>query len=144
MKITGFISKYMGTRADKIYFVTIGFLLIGIGYMAGYWVGNARKGTPIVFETKSEAPKIISDEDIAQLAEAVKNQDSQVSAASANGQVAGSTSKSGYVASVSGKKYYALNCSEVKRIKEENKIYFATEKDAIDAGYEASVCVKGK
>ena len=46
-----------------------------------------------------------------------------------------------YVASKSGTKYYLLSCSVAKRIKDENKVFFATTQDAAAAGYEpASTC----
>jgi hypothetical protein len=38
------------------------------------------------------------------------------------------------VASKSGKRYYFLHCSGVKRIKEANKIYFKSENDAKKRG----------
>ena len=41
-----------------------------------------------------------------------------------------------YVASVSGVKYYKLDCGGVSRIKEENKTYFNSAKEAENAGYE--------
>ena len=41
-----------------------------------------------------------------------------------------SDAKDIYVASKNGTKYYLLNCSGVSRIKEENKIYFATKAEA--------------
>ena len=40
-----------------------------------------------------------------------------------------------FVASKSGTKYHAMNCSGSKTIKETNKIYFATEDEAQAAGY---------
>lgn len=40
-----------------------------------------------------------------------------------------------FVASKNGKKYYPLSCGGAKRIKEENKIYFATTEEAERAGY---------
>ncbi len=39
-----------------------------------------------------------------------------------------------YVASKSGSKYYLPSCSGVKRIKEENKVWFASIEDAKAAG----------
>jgi len=46
-----------------------------------------------------------------------------------------------YVASKNGKMYYRLDCSGAGRIKEENKVWFATSKDAEDSGYQyASSC----
>jgi hypothetical protein len=40
------------------------------------------------------------------------------------------------VASKSGTKVYFIWCSGVKRIKEENKVYFDTVEDALNKGYE--------
>jgi hypothetical protein len=39
-----------------------------------------------------------------------------------------------FVASKNGTKYYPVGCSGANRIKEENKIYFSTEKEARDRG----------
>lgn len=40
------------------------------------------------------------------------------------------------IASKNGSKYYFANCTGVNRIKEENRVYFLDEKEAIEAGYE--------
>jgi len=49
--------------------------------------------------------------------------------------------KGSIVASKNGTKYYFLHCSGVGRIKEENKIYFNSEDEAIKEKYEiASGC----
>jgi len=41
----------------------------------------------------------------------------------------------GIVASKNGTKYYLPGCSGVGRILDQNKIYFNSEKEALDAGY---------
>ncbi len=46
------------------------------------------------------------------------------------GQVLGASAKGAYVASKNGTKYYLPNCSGVNRIKEENRIWFATVEQA--------------
>jgi hypothetical protein len=48
-----------------------------------------------------------------------------------------------YVASKSGTKYYLPSCGTVSRIKEENRVYFATKADAEKAGYQPSTGCKG-
>ncbi|KND47406.1 MAG: hypothetical protein AB199_03180 [Parcubacteria bacterium C7867-004] len=48
-----------------------------------------------------------------------------------------------YVASKNGTKYYLPSCGSVKRIKEENKVWFATKEEAAAAGYEPSATCKG-
>ncbi|KKW22190.1 MAG: Deoxyribonuclease I [Parcubacteria group bacterium GW2011_GWA1_51_12] len=47
----------------------------------------------------------------------------------------GAASGGSLVASKSGSAYHLLNCPGAKQIKEENKVYFATEADAKAAGY---------
>lgn len=47
-----------------------------------------------------------------------------------------------FVASKSGTKYYPLDCGGAKRIKEENKIWFATSKEAEKFGYTLSLTCK--
>lgn len=42
-----------------------------------------------------------------------------------------------FVASKTGKKYYATDSAQGQKIKEENRVYFASEKEAEKAGYEA-------
>lgn len=44
----------------------------------------------------------------------------------------------GFVASKNGTKYYPVNCSSASRINDENKVYFETEQEALDAGLEKS------
>lgn len=52
-------------------------------------------------------------------------------------------SEAGYVASKSGTKYHLPWCSGAKRIKEENKIWFATKEAAEAAGYTPAANCKG-
>lgn len=47
-----------------------------------------------------------------------------------------------FVASKTGTKYYPSDCGSVSRIKEENRVYFATEDDAKDKGYERTTACK--
>lgn len=48
-----------------------------------------------------------------------------------------------YVASKNGTRYYLLNCSGVKQIKEGNKVYFATKEAAEKAGLQPAVNCPG-
>ncbi len=47
-----------------------------------------------------------------------------------------------FVASKTGTKYYPLDCGGAKRIKEENKIWFATSEEAEKFGYTLSLTCK--
>ncbi|NVN97128.1 hypothetical protein HXX01_02755 [Candidatus Nomurabacteria bacterium] len=58
-----------------------------------------------------------------------------------NKKVVNNSREKMYVASKNGKLYYGVNCSGANRIKTENKLWFSTEQEAIDAGYnKASLC----
>ncbi len=48
-----------------------------------------------------------------------------------------------YVAAKAGKAYYLPSCSGVGRIKEENKVYFATKASAESAGYSPALNCPG-
>lgn len=47
-----------------------------------------------------------------------------------------------FVASKNGKMYYTLDCGGAKRIKVENQIYFNSEAEAQEAGYQRSLTCK--
>ena len=49
-----------------------------------------------------------------------------------------SSDKNNFFASKKGKKYYSIDCSAGKTIKEENKIYFNSGEEAEKAGYTLS------
>ncbi len=51
-------------------------------------------------------------------------------------------SEGGYVASKQGKKYFPVDCGTAKSIKEENKVFFGSESEAVAAGYERSLTCK--
>lgn len=53
-----------------------------------------------------------------------------------------STIKNSFVASKTGTKYYPIDCGSVSRIKEENRVYFTTEDEAKDKGYERTTSCK--
>lgn len=57
--------------------------------------------------------------------------------------VVASQSSGAYVASKSGTKYYLPSCSGVSKIKEENKVWFATVAQAQAAGYTAAANCPG-
>lgn len=64
-------------------------------------------------------------------------------AAAAQPLEAAAPSTGTYVASKSGTKYHLPSCSGAKRIKEENKVWFATKEQAAAAGYEPAANCPG-
>ncbi|TSC63780.1 MAG: hypothetical protein G01um1014106_393 [Parcubacteria group bacterium Gr01-1014_106] len=130
-------------------------LLVAVGFIAGRWTALSNTVTPIVFQeapgnTSSEA----SAEELNALAlekkPAARTNTSAPAASTASRQptVKAETTSSTlhasgkFVASANGEKYYFPDCTEVKRIKEENKIWFDSENEARESGYEPSVCVQ--
>ncbi|MBI1834097.1 MAG: hypothetical protein HYR90_04730 [Candidatus Andersenbacteria bacterium] len=49
-----------------------------------------------------------------------------------------------FVASVNSNLYHHVTCSTAARINEENKVWFASSREAEEAGYEPSACAKEK
>jgi YHS domain-containing protein len=138
MSVTDQWQKLTAKREDKVFMWVLCVLLIILGYLVGYWSSETKKASPIVFQGISAVPTVLSDADITVLTDAIK----ATPVASIIPRVAGKMDvNSEYVASINGTKYYFTSCAEVKRIKEENQVFFKTEQEAIDAGYEPSVCV---
>lgn len=138
------VKKLMATPLDRVVTVTAAVLLVALGYLAGLWTAEARREAPIVFESSVPEDAVLSDADVQKLLEQTVRNDAGTgedrAVAGGSGAVSGA-SEGDIVASVNGKKYYFSSCREISRIKEENRITFATEQEARDAGYEPSACV---
>lgn len=150
MKVTVFreLQKRLSIRSEKIFLTCLAALLLAVGYMAGYWTSETQKQVPIVFKSQGEQPRLLTDQDIAELTAVLPKVSEEKDDAADTEQktelTAASKSTGSFVASISGTKYYTLSCSEVNRIKEENKVYFTTAKEAEESGFEPSACVLKK
>ncbi len=80
-----------------------------------------------------------------QLSTLLKNQDhGHISTATVVGaEDLAQNNEKAYIASKNGKAYYLPSCSGVARIKEENKVYFATKQAAEAAGYAPAATCPG-
>ena len=88
----------------------------GVGRLAALNAGRARM--------RVEIPAPISTVQLGAAGEAIKGQEP-------------------YVASRNGNRYYFPWCAGVERIKEDNKVWFATKEDAEAAGYTKAQNCKG-
>lgn len=61
----------------------------------------------------------------------------------ASAQTATAEARGSFVASATGTKYYLSSCAGAARIKEENRIYFASAQEAQAAGYEPAANCPG-
>lgn len=124
------IKAYVGfIEKREIYASFLIFFTALASFALGRLSANQSKRTPVTVEsmasvyeakavgdTKREVPSIASPKPVTKVPQA-------------------NAGTGSYVASKSGKKYYLPACSGVKRIKDENKVWFAAESDAQAAGY---------
>lgn len=85
-----------------------------------------------IVESNTQSASASTNRDVANTERTVSTQSAQSSDA-----------QGAYVASKSGTKYHLPWCGGAKRIKEENKIWFATKEDAEKAGYTPAANCKG-
>ena len=133
---------HLATRLDRWMTGTIAVLLLALGFVSGRWTSLTSNATPIVFQ---EAPGGSSAATPEELRALVAGEQTPKATPKASKKEAGSTpakEQGSFVASVNGKKYYHPDCVEVRRIKEENKIWFDSAEEAKDSGYEPSACVQ--
>lgn len=137
----------LARRVDRWITGAIAVLLVTLGFIAGRWNSLATKEVPIVFqEAPGESNSAATAEELKALVEK-----SPKASTPPSPRMAGATgdqsdtrdadSLGSIVASVNGQKYYWPSCKEVSRIKEENRIWFDSEEEAKESGYEPSSCV---
>jgi hypothetical protein len=112
---------------SETYLMILIIILVGL---AGFGLGklsNAGEGKAVIIQTGSK------ENTVPDSFKEPQNTASAINAVSGNlGEI---------VASKNGTKYYLPGCNGVGRILDQNKVYFASEKEALDAGYtKASGC----
>lgn len=123
----------------SLYLISCMVIAFGLGIMTEYSLSN--QGNQPVFKVpqapvalsmryKNPTTQNASDYAVAEIPAVNAN----ITTANETLTVSMSDTKS-FVASKTGTKYYPAGCGGISRIKEENKVYFATEKDAQDKGY---------
>ncbi len=142
-------------RVDRWVTGTIAVLLVVVGFLAGRWTSLTTNATPIVFQDLPGATNV-SNEDLLRLATeptATERPAATPTPRTASVRGAGTVTPDSrpttpdsplgaFVASANGKKYYHPSCKEVRRIKEENLVWFDSEEEAKESGYEPSKCVE--
>lgn len=109
-------------------------LSFGLGWLAAR-DAEAGKGEIWIEEVPLENREAVKAAPVKETVESLPAQPAAaVSAMPAGGE---------YVASKTGTKYYLPWCGTAKRIKEENKVWFATKAEAEAAGYEPASNCKG-
>ena len=132
---------------EKI-FLFFGFLsILSAGFFSGYFYFQERiDGQGIIIEDSNQDCKDLFD------LKSVNNGPSLNSNVTSSSQVKGEQNESEniilqnktgiFVASKNSKIYHKPDCKYVKRIKEENKIWFQSSKEAEDRGYTQHNCAE--
>lgn len=125
-KITNWLESDRGKDILTVAIVIlVGFGSFGLGRLSK---GSEAAGIKILPGETSEFP--------------IKAESQPANALSAVIPKSNSPQGKNFFASSRGKKYYSPGCSAGKTIKQENRIYFATEEEAEKAGYELSSSCK--
>lgn len=121
-------------QADIV--IAVGFILVAvIAFGAGRLSAPEIIRNPIIIDEPDTSGSVNILGDVSQSLNAAGD---PVKAA-LTGQ--GGLAKGLFVASKNGTKYYWPWCSWAGRIKEENKVWFNSEKDAQAAGFSAGACI---
>ena len=86
---------------------------------------------------KAEEEKAVPKEEKAEKEEKEEAPEANGDAEQASLEIEAEKVDGDFVASKTGKKYYSVDSAACKKIKEENRVYFKTEKEAEAAGYSA-------
>jgi hypothetical protein len=118
---------FEGERGRTILTISV-VILVGL---ASFELGRLSKhpSTGVNVQNKEYQATELAPEATASVIKAQSTQSNIVTTSSPKPQ------NEGYFASKRGKKYYPSDCSAGKTIKMENRIYFATEADAIARGF---------
>ncbi len=133
------IKQFIGSEKGKDILIVIIIILVGVG---SFELGrlskeNSSSGVKILPAQAGEYPNQSMGQATNQTSNVISATKFANSKPSNSIQTSHSLGKN-YFASNRGTKYYSLNCSAGKTIKQENKVYFATADEAIKAGYTLS------
>jgi len=134
-KIKQFISETIQSEKGKDILTVIIIVLVGLGCfeLGRLSVENSPLDAKISLIDSSQTTTDTTN----QAANVISATKSTNNAFSTKIQNSNSTGKN-FFASSRGKKYYPIDCSAGKNIKQENRIYFTTGEEAVKAGYELS------
>lgn len=132
------VKYFIEDHHEKLYYGALAVLLGLMGFLLGKMSEIEHKKAQIHIEsavdvnTAKSAYNFITEANMAQN----EGMESQNSSNLSNQAIKSTAQAQGnYVASKNGKSYHLLICPGAKLIKEENKIFFATEEEAKAKGY---------
>lgn len=140
-KIKQFISETIQSEKGKDILTIIIIILVGLGCfeLGRLSVENSPSDTKISPPDSSQTTTDTTNQ-TANVISATKSTNNTFSTKIQNSNPAGLPAQTGknFFASSRGKKYYPIDCSAGKNIKQENRIYFTTGEEAVKVGYTLS------
>ncbi len=140
------MTNFLKNNQEKV-LLLLGFILVfSAGFSSGYFYFQEQDSNEynITIEDPSQDCKnLFNAEPIKEYVEVGFNSSSQVKGEQSKSDSVHLQNKTGmFVASKNSKIYHLPDCQYVKRIKDENKIWFKSAKEARERGYSPHSCVK--
>lgn len=129
---------FWSVHQDRFVLSVGGILLAAVSFGTGR-LSVLEKSEPVVIEDPVEQECRCPDSQIKNKAATDDKSEEAIDKDDNEGEV----EQGDYVASKNGSKYYLTSCSGANRIKEENKVWFDTAKEAEEEGYGPAKNCKG-
>ena len=133
------IKSFLNSETGKDILVVFIVILVGLGSFELGRLSKENTSSGVKIEYPDQQANVISATESNQInsnfAENSVNNDTVK-----NSKISSTTTlvNKNFFASKRGKKYYSLGCSAGKSIKQDNRVYFSSEADAVKAGFEKS------
>jgi len=140
------MTNFLKNNQEK-FLLLLGFILVfSAGFSSGYFYFQEQDGNEYnitIKEPSQDCKDLFNAEPIKEYIEVDFNSSNQVKGEQSKSDSVNLENKTGmFVASKNSKIYHLPDCQYVKRIKDANKIWFGSAKEAREAGYSPHSCVK--
>ena len=138
--------NFLKNNQEKL-LLLLGFILVfSAGFSSGYFYLQEQGGNEYnitIEEPSQDCRDLFNAEPIKEYVEVDFNSSSQIKGEQSKLDSVNLENKTGvFIASKNSKIYHLPDCSYAKKIKDENKIWFKSAKEAEKAGYSPHSCVK--
>ena len=140
------MTNFLKNNQEKI-LLLLGFVLVfSAGFSSGYFFLQEQDGNEYnitIEEPSQDCKDLFNAEPIKEYIEIESDSSNQVKGEQSKSDSVNLQNKTGiFVASKNSKIYHLPDCQYVKRIKDANKIWFKSAKEAGERGYSPHSCVK--
>ena len=140
------MTNFLKNNQEKL-LLLLGFILVfSAGFSSGYFFLQEQDGNEYnitIEEPSQDCKDLFNAEPIKEYIEIESDSSNQVKGEQSKSDSVNLQNKTGiFVASKNSKIYHLPDCQYVKRIKDANKIWFKSAKEAGERGYSPHSCVK--